>query len=64
MFKILNGDCLEQLDKLQDNSIGSIVTDPPYRTCKHNKKIWGGREQAGEVRKRWLISEIKQRLYG
>ena len=24
------GDCLEELDKLQENSIDSIVTDPPY----------------------------------
>jgi len=28
--KILLGNCLEQLKKLSDNSIDSIVTDPPY----------------------------------
>jgi len=27
---ILNGDCREQLKTLPDNSIDSIVTDPPY----------------------------------
>ena len=27
---LLNGDCLEQLKLLGDNSIDSIVTDPPY----------------------------------
>lgn len=27
---IYNADCLEQLDKLKENSIDSIVTDPPY----------------------------------
>lgn len=27
---LINGDMLEELDKLEENSIGSIVTDPPY----------------------------------
>ena len=27
---IINGDCLEALDKLDENSIDAIVTDPPY----------------------------------
>ena len=30
-YKIYNADCLEQLDKINENSIDSIVTDPPYR---------------------------------
>ena len=30
MFKIINGNMLEELDKIEENSIGSIVTDPPY----------------------------------
>lgn len=29
-FKVINGDMLEELDKLKVNSIDSIVTDPPY----------------------------------
>jgi DNA modification methylase len=28
--KILQGDCLVRLKELEDNSIDSIVTDPPY----------------------------------
>ena len=28
--KIINGDCLEKLDELEENSIDCIVTDPPY----------------------------------
>jgi len=28
--KLINGDCIEELKKLPDNSIDSIVTDPPY----------------------------------
>ena len=30
MYRIINGNMLEELDKLEENSIGSIVTDPPY----------------------------------
>lgn len=30
MYQILEGDCLEQLDKLEPNSIDCIITDPPY----------------------------------
>lgn len=29
-MKIIHGDCLEELKELPDNSIDSIVTDPPY----------------------------------
>lgn len=28
--KIINGDCIEELRKLPDNSVDAIVTDPPY----------------------------------
>lgn len=28
--KVIQGDCLEELKKLPDNSVDSIVTDPPY----------------------------------
>lgn len=27
---IIQGDCLEQMKKLDDNSVDSIVSDPPY----------------------------------
>jgi DNA modification methylase len=30
MVALLNGDCLEQMKTLPDNSVDSIVTDPPY----------------------------------
>ena len=29
-IEILQGDCLEQLKKLEDNSVHAIITDPPY----------------------------------
>ena len=46
-FKLLNGDCLEQLKKLPSNSIDSVVTDVPAGISFMNKK-WdddkGGRD--------------------
>lgn len=38
MYKIINGDCLEEMKKMQDNSVDSIVTDPPYGLKFMNKK--------------------------
>lgn len=35
---LLQGNCLEQLKKLEDNSIDSIVTDPPYGLSFMGKK--------------------------
>lgn len=29
-YKIINGNMLEELDKLEENSIDNIITDPPY----------------------------------
>ena len=38
MFEIINSDCLEALKKMPDNSIDSIVTDPPYGLSFMGKK--------------------------
>ena len=51
MFKIYNEDCLVQLEELEESSIDSIVTDPPYELnfmskgwdnagISFNKEIW------------------------
>ena len=37
-MKLLLGDCLEKLKELDDNSIDSIVTDPPYGLSFMGKK--------------------------
>lgn len=37
-LKLLNGDCLDKLKELEDNSIDSIVTDPPYGLSFMGKK--------------------------
>lgn len=34
---LINGDCFDALDKLEDNSIGSVVSDPPYLINFMNK---------------------------
>lgn len=41
-YKILNGDCLEMLDTLEENSIDSIITDPPYGLTSITKRFGGG----------------------
>jgi len=37
-LRLLNGDCLDKLKELEDNSIDSIVTDPPYGLSFMGKK--------------------------
>lgn len=37
-YKILNGDCFEVLKTLEDNSVDSIVTDPPYGLSQHSQQ--------------------------
>ena len=40
---IIQGDCLEEMDKLKDNSIDLTVTSPPYdnlRTYNGNNDLW------------------------
>ena len=39
MIKIIQGDCLESLKKLEDQSINTCITSPPY---------WGLRDYNGE----------------
>ena len=38
MIKLLHGDCIEQMKTLPDNSVDSIVTDPPYELGFMGKK--------------------------
>lgn len=40
-WAVIQGDCKETLKKMKDNSIDSIVTDPPYELSFMNKK-WDG----------------------
>lgn len=47
--KILIGDCLDELKKIPDNSIDSVVTDPPYGLSKE--------PNIEEVLTKWLNGE-------
>lgn len=38
MIKLIQGDCLDKLKELEDNSVDSIVTDPPYGWSFMGKK--------------------------
>lgn len=46
---ILNGDCIEKLKELDDNSIDSVVTDPPYGLSKE--------PDITEVLTKWISGE-------
>lgn len=47
--KILHGDCLERLKELPDNSVDSVVTDPPYGLSKE--------PDITEVLTKWMAGE-------
>lgn len=49
IFNLLLGDCLERLKELPDNSIDSIVTDPPYGLSKQPDMM--------EVLQHWLAGD-------
>jgi site-specific DNA-methyltransferase (adenine-specific) len=46
---ILNNDCLVELDKLQDNSIDCVITDPPYFIDKLDNN-WSSSEVKNDVK--------------
>lgn len=48
-YMILKGDCLDRLKKLPDNSIDSVVTDPPYGLSKEPDIV--------EVLTKWMNGE-------
>lgn len=50
-MKIINGDCLEELKKLEDNSIDAVITDPPYGLS--NTKP----QQVADVLKAWVTGD-------
>ena len=37
-YKLYNTDCLDKLKELEDNSVDSIITDPPYGLNFMNNK--------------------------
>ena len=51
MHTIIHGDCLEELKKLDDNSVDAVVTDPPYGLS--NTKP----QQVADVLKAWVTGD-------
>ena len=50
-MNIINGDCLEELKKLEDNSVDAVITDPPYGLS--NTKP----QQVADVLKAWVTGD-------
>lgn len=50
-MKLLLGDCLDKLKELEDNSVDSIVTDPPYGLSA--AKNSGKSSKGGFIGKKW-----------
>ena len=53
---IVNNDCMEELDKLEDNSIDCVITDPPYFIDKLDNK-WSA-EDIGNSKKNSHIKHL------
>ena len=47
-MKIIHGDCLEELKRLEDNSVDAVITDPPYG-LSNTKPV-----QVAEILGRWV----------
>ena len=48
---IIHGDCLEELKKLEDNSVDAVVTDPPYGLSNTKPA------QVADVLKAWVTGD-------
>ena len=51
MHTIIHGDCLEELKKLEDNSVDAVITDPPYGLSNTKPK------QVADVLKAWVAGD-------
>jgi len=40
-YKIINGDCVEEIKKMPDKSVDIVITSPPYNTLPVNRKNTG-----------------------
>lgn len=58
-IKLLQGDCLDKLKELEDNSVDSVVTDPPYGIAFMNKE-WDNPKKLQEQQKKDKKLAIKR----
>lgn len=52
-MKIYHGDCLEELKKLDDNSVDAVITDPPYGLSNTKPA------QVADVLKAWVTGDTE-----
>ena len=52
-MKLYHGDCLEELKKLEDNSVDAVITDPPYGLSNTKPA------QVADVLKAWVTGETE-----
>ena len=54
-IRIINGDCIEEFKKLEDESIDLIATDPPYNMDKADWDSYGSGEEFARWCEKWLV---------
>lgn len=68
MIQIINSDCFDYFEKIKDESIDILLTDPPYGILDHNWDNFDSKEEYLEFSRQWIslaISKIKSsgRIY-
>jgi len=58
-MKLINGDCLEKLKELADNSVDAIVTDPPAGISFMNKE-WDSNKGGRDEWMQWLTEVMTE----
>jgi len=63
MQKIIQGDCIQEMSKLPDDSVDLIVADPPYNLKKNfgdKSLIWDDLDKWLEWSKEWINISLKK----
>jgi len=61
--KLLQGDCLEKMKQMEDNSVDVIVTDPPYGILGGSKTIGGSNmSKVNEYNCEWDNSRMSKEI--
>lgn len=64
MNKIINGDCIEQINKLENNSIDLVITSPPYYNSSHKYQRGTGFHYNRDVGEPlYIIYDMLEELY-
>ena len=58
MIELINGDCLEVMAGMEDNTISAIVTDPPYYRVKG--EAWDRQWNTPQEFLAWLDLALEQ----